>query len=715
MIEVRRTRTHIRHLGLIGLLAVSLAAVSEAQEVRQPHITAELVNSRQAIVPGERFLVALRLEADPGWHTYWKNPGDAGSSLHITWTLPGGFEAGELLYSAPGFISLPPLATYGYKGEVLFLTWISAPDNLAPGLTIPIQAFADWVVCEMSECIAGEAELGTRVHVVSDQSVANREWDARLQRVHAQLPRPAPDWTFVAAPTATGYRVRLTPPPGWSFPLDSLRFYVATGSVLEHAAPQPLQQDGRDWILSLKTSPYADGVAERLEGLLVSSAGWAGVDDLAAIEVSIPVAAAAAASTLGSGGLGSLLAALGLALLGGLILNLMPCVFPVVSLKVLHFAKLGEEGRHRAWHHGAMFAAGIIATFLLLAGVLLAVRDAGASLGWGFQLQSPVFVTVMIFLLAGLALNLLGVFEIGTSLTRLGGGDGGSGLRASFGLGVLTTVVATPCTAPFMGVAIGFGMTAPAIQSLLIFTMLGVGLALPYLILSASPGLVARLPRAGAWMVTFKQAMAFPLLATAAWLIWVLALQTGVDSVLRILVALTLFAAALWVLGRWPAVRVAPPARLVSRLTVLVLVAGAVLLARPQSLDAAPDPTAITWEPWSPERVAELRAEGRPIFVDFTAAWCLSCKVNERVALRTKAVATRIREHGIVPLLADWTLRDPVIARALASFGRNGVPLYLVYPADASREPLVLPALLTPAVVLDALDQSVSGAALSTH
>lgn len=704
----------VRLLRLATLVCAVLsggAGVGHAQEVRQPHIVAELVGERTSIAPGETWLMALRLRSDSGWHTYWKNPGDAGSALAISWRLPAGFSTGPLRYPTPEYITVPPLAVYGYHGEVFLLAEVTAPAGLAAGTAVPIGAKAEWVVCEAAECIAGEAEFSVplTVSAAAGKGVSDPRWEPVLRRVQAALPRPGPGWAATAARTADGYTLRIVPPAGWTAPLDPLRFLPAVPSTLEHAAPQRLARDGDAWTLALTRSPYAERAADTLDGVLVLPAALRDAVPGGAIALRVPVTAApalAAAGTTGAPGL-SLVVALGLALVGGLLLNLMPCVFPVVSLKALHFAKLGESGRRRAWHHGLAFLGGVVATCWALVGILLALRSAGTTLGWGFQLQSPLVVTALVVLLVVLALNLLGVFEIGLALTRVRQPES-EGLWGAFGTGALTTIVATPCTAPFMGVALGWALAAPATHAVLVFTALALGIALPYLLLAASPALIARLPRPGAWMETFRQAIAFPLLATAAWLVWVLAQQTGVDAVLRVLLALVLIAVACWIVGRWPAFDVTPRMRGVTRGGALLFLAGGLALAWPVPVTAAGEGTA--WETWTPARVAERRAEGKAVFVDFTAAWCLSCKVNERVALQTDAVVARFRDLGVATLKADWTTRDSTIAAALADHGRSGVPLYLLYPADPAQAPVVLPALLTPAIVLDALAGVVPGA-----
>jgi thiol:disulfide interchange protein len=427
----------------------------------------------------------------------------------------------------------------------------------------------------------------------------------------------------------------------------------------------------------------------------------------------------------GGGGLPpTLWLALGLAFLGGLLLNLMPCVFPVVSLKVLGFVKLAGERPAEVRRHGFSFAFGVLVAFWALAGLLLLLRHAGAELGWGFQLQSQGFIAFMTFLLFAIGLNLAGVFELGTSLGRLGNlAPRASGYTESALNGVLATIVATPCTAPFMGAALGFALTLSAAGSLLIFTSLAVGMAAPYVVLSLAPGLLRYLPRPGSWMETFKQALSFPLFATAAWLVWVFGHQAGVDGVLRLLLGLTLLGMAAWCWGRWgSALNVARASRLTGRTAAAAFLfvgfalaqgsaplpaagggLGSTMAAGP--VGAGSDGARIQWEEFSAEAVSRHREAGRIVFVDFTAAWCLTCKVNERVALNVPEVVALVEDLDIAMLKADWTTRDPSITRALREFGRSGVPLYVVYSPDPFDAPRLLPELLTPAIVIRALHE----------
>jgi thiol:disulfide interchange protein DsbD len=432
------------------------------------------------------------------------------------------------------------------------------------------------------------------------------------------------------------------------------------------------------------------------------------------VDVPVEEAGSVAASTPSGGGPSTALWwTLLSAFVGGLLLNLMPCVFPVLSVKILGFAKQGGDDEHTIRRHGLTFGAGVLVSFWVLAGILLALRAAGSEIGWGFQLQSPLFVALMTMLFFGIGLNLLGVFEVGSQLMNWGGRlerSASDTYSGSFMSGVLATVVATPCTAPFMGAALGVALTLSTAGSLLVFTALGAGMAAPYVALSMTPSLLQRLPKPGAWMETLKQVLAFPMFAAAVWLLWVFGQQTGPSGMALLLLGLLLLGLTGWTLGRWSALQVSTRTRVITRTVAVLSLIGALVVTvlGAQSAPVANAARATTtqdaeWQSFSPETVEQLRAEGRPVFIDFTAAWCLTCQVNKRTALSSEAVQQAAREKNVALVRADWTNRDPAITRALESHGRSGVPVYVLYKGDGS-EPELLPEILTEQIVLDALN-----------
>jgi thiol:disulfide interchange protein/DsbC/DsbD-like thiol-disulfide interchange protein len=704
------------------------AAVAPAalQQDTTPHSDAGLISEVAAVSPGEPFTVGLHITLDEGWHTYWKNAGDAGNGVLIEWTLPDGFSVDSLLYPVPERIPYPPLMSYGYHDEVVFLATVTPPAEPGEG-SVSLQADTDFLVCA-DVCIPAHAGLSIELPVGAGDPEPSA--DAPLiQRFRARLPITDHDWRLRAARTDSGFVLAARPPEGWDGSLRGAYFFPEDPVLLTHTPEQPAGLAGSELRLRLQESEYMPAEPEELRGLLAlpegaafDEAGHRGLEVAAAVEYQdvawadapvtplAPVSQATSGTAAGTDAASlSLLVALVFALVGGVILNLMPCVFPILSLKALSFASRGGD-RAGMRRDGLAFGAGVVLTFLLVAGALIAVRAAGAEVGWGYQLQSPTLVALLAALMFGIGLWLAGVVELGASLTRLGGLEGDSGQRSSFLTGVLATVVATPCTAPFMGAAIGAAMLRPTAEALAIFAGLGIGMAAPFVLLSFWPAMARRLPKPGRWMETFKQVLAFPMFAVVVWLVWVFGLQVGAGGAARLLFALLLVAVGAWLIGRWPATVATPRVRWVTRglatasLALAVLTtAAAVRGAEPLPSGPAAEAGALEWEPYSADAVAEYRQAGRPVFVDFTAAWCISCQVNERVALETRSVRNAFRDHDVALMKADWTRRDPAITRALESFGRVGVPLYVLYPADPMAAPRVLPELLTQKMVVEAV------------
>lgn len=669
----------------------------------EPHVHAELIAETESIRPGVPFWTAVRLRMDKGWHTYWKNSGESGLATKVQWDLPPGFSAGPLEWPAPRRIVVGGVVGYGYEDEVHLLTRIEPP-AVFRDRSARLRARVDWLECE-EICIPGRAELTLELPVADAPPKPAADRAEAFAAARSRLPLEDAGWTAVAR--RSGDRIRLTvrPPEGLEGGLSGLIFFPEAPGMIDDAAPQAFRRAGKDYSLDMTASSL--GRTSVLRGVLVTPEGWRGPGSEKALRVDVPLEPGPAGAAA-DGGFG---AALGLAFLGGLLLNLMPCVLPVLSLKILGFVQQAGGDRARTRAHGLLFTAGVLASFWALAGALLALRAGGQQIGWGFQLQSPAFVAALACLFFLLALNLFGVFEAGASLTALGGASRPGGLAGSFWSGVLATVVATPCTAPFMGTALGVALTQPAWGAMTLFTALGAGMALPYLLLSFRPTLLPFVPRPGRWMETFKQAMGFVLAATVVWLAWVLGRQAGVGPLVALLEALVALGLGGWIRGRWGA-PVHPPRarRIAAAVAALLILGGAGWAVRQASGGSAagsvsPPSGGIPWEPFSPGRVEALRRDGRIVFVDFTAAWCLTCQVNERVALGAEQVVRRFRELDVAALKADWTSRDETITRALQSFGRSGVPVYALYGKDA-REAALLPSVLTPSIVLQALEEA---------
>ncbi|CAG0972152.1 Thiol:disulfide interchange protein DsbD [Burkholderiales bacterium] len=702
----RRARAFAAALALVAVGAV-------AAPVRTQNVEAELVPVATAAVPGQPVTVALRLKMREGWHTYWRNPGDSGLPTTIDWKLPPGVTAGPIDWPAPHALPVGPLVNYGYEGEVLLPSTLSVAADAAPGSELAIAARADWLVCKET-CIPEGADLTLALPVATAAS-PHPDWGAPIAATIAALPQPLAGWT--ASATGEGQRVRLAlaPPAGAADP-GKLYFFPNDEGRIEASAPQALARDGASYVLSLPVAYQLAPGFTRVAGVVSAPGGFGGAN-FATIDIPLagsvvagpkpvdaPVPAIAIPAPAGAASMSLLLAAL-LAFAGGAILNLMPCVLPVLSIKVLGFAA-HHDSRATMRREGLAYGAGVLVTFVGLAVALLALRAAGEQLGWGFQLQSPVFVSLLAVLFFALALNLSGVFEFGqfAPASVLGWTSRNRTLDA-FATGVLAVVIASPCTAPFMGAALGFALVQPAAVTIAVFVALGTGMALPYVLLAWFPTWRRALPKPGAWMIRFKQLLAFPLYATVAWLAWVLGTQIDVDAVLRLSIALIAVAFALWA---WHVSRLGParPWKLsaLAALAVAVFVAGPLaatsMPAPPPARSSAPVADAAGWQGYTPARLAELSAAG-PVFVDFTAAWCITCQVNKRLVLSDRDVLGAFADRKVALLRADWTRRDPDITRALAALGRNGVPVYVLY--RPGREPLLLPEVLTTRTVSDAL------------
>jgi thiol:disulfide interchange protein DsbD len=689
------------------LLALLVPLLAQGQDVPSPHSDAALVTDAAALRPGEPFDVALRLTMDPGWHSYWRNPGDSGLPTEIAWTLPPGFEADPVRWPYPERIEVTPFVSYGYSDEVLLPVRITPPAELSAG-EVTLEGKATWLICA-DVCLPAEGEVRLTLPV-GEGSAADAGAAVAMEAARARLPLESRDWSVRAEAEAEGYHLHVAPPPGWSGGLDGAYFFADTAAVVQHAAPQRVERKDEGYLLYVPRSEYARAPAARLSGVLVAPEGATFADGRRALAVDVPVVqtASAAATSEASASLGFGLTLL-LAFLGGLLLNLMPCVFPILSIKILGFARGRADEPATIRRHGLVFGLGVLVSFAVLAGLLLALREAGEEVGWGFQLQNPWIVAALALLMFGIGLNLAGVYEFGLRLASAGGRlDRHEGLGGAFLSGVLATVVATPCAAPFMGAALGAALTRPTPLAVLVFLTLGLGMALPYVLLSLFPGWLGRLPRPGAWMETLRQALAFPMFLTAVWLVWVFGVQTGLNGAALLLVAFTLVGLAAWLVGRWGTHVVTRRQRVVTRATaaLAVLLAVAAVGGAIRQEPAAPSVGEVEsglWAPYEPAVVARLVADGQPVFVDFTAAWCLSCQANKAVALSTGAVERAFDEKGVARFRADWTNRDPVITAALEAFGRSGVPLYVLYPGGGAA-PRVLPEILTPGLVLDALD-----------
>ncbi|RZJ17320.1 MAG: thiol:disulfide interchange protein [Brevundimonas sp.] len=692
----------------------SSAPLAATGPQRTERIEAELVPMSAWATPGSTVIVAVRQKIERGWHTYWRNPGDSGGPTTLDWTLLGGVTAGDIVWPLPERQRLQTLMNFGYSGVVYLPVPIEVPASARPGETLHLSADALFMVCSDEMCVPDELTLALDLPVREGAAPLDPKHGAAIQAVVEGAARPA--GITARAMMADGV-LTLTATGG---PLTGAAprqafFFPFKGGLIDHAAVQTGERGPDGVTLKIKGGRglLANGLGSPIAGVLMTDAGaWE-------IEAAPGPALAGAAgdgalstdetTTGAASGLGGFAQAALFALLGGLILNLMPCVFPILAMKAASLARSAHDPGE-ARRDGLAFLAGVLAAFLTLAGALLALRAGGQAIGWGFQLQSPAVVGGLALLMLAVGLNLSGVFEIGGGLQAAGQGrlsrlPGGAG---AFFTGVLAVVVAAPCTAPFMAVALGAALLMPWPMALAVFAMLGLGLALPYVAISLSPGLLRRFPRPGAWMERLKALLAFPMYGAALWLAWVFMRQAGPDALALLFVSGLLASLTLWLFGLRQKERAeGRPGRLALIAVLITLIAFAAfgwlgLRAPAVPAGEVPPSGALASQPWSEAAVAAARAEGRPVLVNFTADWCVTCKINERGALSSARVVEAMTAANAVYLVGDWTRRDDAITRELERRGRSGVPLYLFY-APGADTPRILPQLLGEGVVIDAL------------
>ena len=699
------------------LLALPGSAWAQASVVTTPHVRAELLaHAPEGVAPGKPVWLGLSLQHAPHWHTYWKNAGDSGLPTTLAWQLPAGVQAGEIAWPTPKQLKLGPLMNYGFEDALL----LPVPVTVAAGFSAPtvlVKLRADWLVCK-DVCIPESGEF-TLALPTNAATAGNGEAFAAAQ---ARMPRAAPGAVVKGRVEGQALVIEAEGLPA-AVAGKTLAFFPETGSVIEPAAPVEQTWNGNHWTARVPLSAQRSESPASLAAVLVDGAST-GIQvrfDIAGpwpagAPGAIADSAAPAAAPNPPEPAASLWMALALAVAGGLLLNLMPCVFPVLSLKLLAFAQPGQSRRTRVGA-GLAYTAGVVVSFVALAALLIALRAGGEQLGWGFQLQLPLFVAALALLFTLIGLNLAGLFELGGVLPgNLAAARARHPLADHALTGVLAVAVASPCTGPFMGVALGSALTMPAPQALAVFAALGLGMALPYLLIAALPGIARHLPRPGVWMVRFKVAMAFPMFATVVWLVWVLGQQTGIDGATALLGVLLATALLCWAIGT-PGLGRARGlgTALAAAMWVATLAWAWPGLQEPVAGNTAASATASSarsaprWQAWSPEVLASARAAGRPVFVDFTAAWCVTCQFNKRSALGDAAVLADFDAQNVLLLRADWTRRDPAITQELARLGRSGVPVYALYAPNAAT-PVLLPELLRAETVRQAIAAMQPGA-----
>lgn len=661
----------------------TLAAESAAMQ--SPRATVTLVSEADTVAPGATVRLGLRQRLADSWHTYWKNPGDAGAPTEIRLTLPAGATAGAIVWPGPSRIAASAGTSYGYVGEIVLPLAVTVPDAARPGEGFAIEAEADWLVCAEA-CIPESGRFRLVLPVTNTVRATEGEVAEAFRAADARMPQPSP-WPVEMLAWNDGLRLRLIG-EGLEAATRAEVFPDEWG-LIDPGQPTRLIHAEARLELGVAMGAAFDPT-RRLTGVL-ALADETGATRWFALDARLGAPAAGG----GQGAPTSPWKLAAFAFLGGLILNSMPCVFPVLAMKATSVARLGGGPTREVRLAALLYTLGVLTAFAALAALLLTLRAGGAAVGWGFQFQSPPFIAAMAWLLMAVGLNLSGVFEVRAPGLAIFDRRGHSG---SFFTGLLAVVVATPCTAPFMGVAIGAALALPPAICLALFLAMGLGLAAPYASLAAVPRLAALLPRPGPWMVRLRQGMAFPMYGSAAWLLWVLARQSGDAGLLAGLAGAVLVGFAAWLLGL--AQGGARPKLSGGLALVAMLIAGALL----PRVDAASvlRASAETGERFSAERLQTLRNSGTPAFVNMTADWCLSCLVNERVALSTATVQAALADRGVVYLKGDWTRQDPEITAFLRGFGRDGVPFYALYPPGGGA-PTVLPPLLTETAMLDAI------------
>ena len=677
------------HYGLI--FALGLASPAFGQIDANPKVHARLIAERMDIAPGGTVTVALEEDIRPGWHTYWRNPGDAGAPSEIKWTLPPGWQAGPVQWPYPKELPVGPLMDYGYEGKVWLLSEIKAPPDAVAG-AVNIRAAASWLVCQ-EVCIPEDATLTLPLGISASPLPAYPAVAAQFENARAKLPVAAP-WParFVRRDGLELY----VPAPGAA--AQTAQFFPFDQDVIKGIAPQDLARAQGGFVLRLAAGKNARST-HALSGVLeLSSADGS----LRAYAIEAPPGIVPPVEFVQPSDL-TLPLALLFAFLGGLILNLMPCVLPILAMKALAVASHAGKTGAEAAREGLAYGAGAILSFAALGALVIALRTGGAAVGWGFQLQEPIVVALFALLIFAVALNLSGVFEV----PGVGAGDAWArhgGLAGAFFTGVLAVAVAAPCTAPFMAAALGFALTQSNVVSLSIFLALGVGFAAPFVSLALWPSLLRLLPKPGAWMMMFRQLLAFPMYATALWLAWVLSVQSDPGRLVLLLIAALALAFGLWALG---ASQQSTGWKRGAGFAALILALAGVTALMP-ALAGGSQPTAsqslygVASEPFTQARLETLRTQSRPVFVNATAAWCVTCMVNEKVALDDSRVRAAFAASRVAYLVADWTRRNTEVTALLNTYGRSGVPLYLYYPPGASQAK-ILPQILTPEEVLRAV------------
>lgn len=712
----------------ISLGMGALAATEDFSDMMGGGSSIEVVMKleQETVQPGSDVVVALAFDVQHPWHCYWKNPGDSGMGPQIQWILPPGYTVTNITWPTPTRFEVEGQIGFGYAEPFVLLAQVNVPDNAKAGDVGAMTAELQWVACSDQMCLPGSATVTREITIAPSTQTAELH-----KEFFAQARKAFPEQIDAAHASYKDGLVAL------HMDVDAreatkIEFFPEDPETIDYKQPVHVLDQSQGVAVTFPTLSSTE--INTLRGVVVvhgpqgkkgfaietQVGGQTSSEHLALLDQQTPSAQLQAGEADDFHFAGGFLLALGMAFLGGMILNLMPCVLPVISFKVLSFVKMADQDRSTIIKHGISFALGVLVSFWVLASLLMILQGYGQAVGWGFQLQEPLFVAILAAIMLIFGLSMFGVFEFGAFFAAWVGTRSAAsttskeGLMSSFSSGVLATAVATPCTGPFLGSAVGYAVTLPPAGSLLIFTFLGLGMAFPYLLLAMFPSLLRYLPKPGAWMESFKELMGFVMLGSVLWLVWVFGFQTDISSQSMLLIGLFILSMACWVYGRWGSPYRSKRSRVLSMIVALALIAfgGQCILSASKGSEeqmiamASPskDHHSGGWENFDPDRIEALQAQGIPVFVDFTAKWCLICQTNHLV-LSTQDVTQKMREQGVVKMKADWTKSDPAITKYLKKYGRSGVPLYLLFSGKAGDKPQILPQVLTQESVIEALTQ----------
>ena len=722
------------------------------------HTSVQLMSRAKTVKPGSTFTVGLLMKMDPGWHTYWKNPGEAGLPTQVKWKLPEGFTAGEIQWPVPHkYNETGEVLTYGYADENLLLIDITSSATASSGSSVSLRADVEWLECE-NICVPGSVSVELKLNLSSTEPLPDNE--TLFEKYRSRIPKGFSDqteFTFTSAGANANLELRMKAKSGHSFSLVNGAIpdlYPAPMEELAFGRTQ-VQPGATEATLRVPISVYEKAVRSyTFRGVIVYH-----MEDgeRSAVEIDVPLSTEFCSSlpisgetappgnvldqtfsTVESAGSSRPLYLFILfAFVGGLLLNIMPCVLPVIALKIFGLVQMAGDHPRRVKQLGVFFSLGILATFLAMALLVIILQAAGQQVGWGFQFQEPMFVIAMCVIVFGFGLSLFGVYEVGLPFVLAFAGVGstleknekmGKGHLSSFTEGVFATILATPCTAPFLGAALGFAFSQPAAIILLIFTTVALGMSLPYLVLTAKPAWMKFLPKPGEWMVNVKQFMGFLMMATLIWLLYVLGKQLGMEGVIWTSAFLLCIGMSCWIVGKFATLTASRAKYMVTWIVAIVIsVAGYYVFlesimnvrsviagsgSTTQTISAN-EPHGIQWQPFALDQLNTHLQENKTVFIDFTAEWCLTCKVNEKTVLTDEQVIRKFKSADIIPIRADWTNRNADITRLLSKFGRSGVPLYVIFPAGRPNQPIVLPEVITTGIVVDAIDKAISARSIS--